>query len=106
MTMVREGCSVPAISTIAASVHVHRPGWRGLFRSLPVWGVIAGSEAFPPGEQARFEQGFGIRVSHWYGHSEYAALAYCCRECRSFHFYLRTVTWSCFPPAPKAACVS
>ncbi len=59
----------------------------GLFRSLPVRGVIAGSEAFPPGEQARFEQEFGIRVSHWYGHSEYAALAYCCRECRSFHFY-------------------
>jgi len=58
-----------------------------LFRSLPVRGVLAGSEAFPPGEQARFEQKFGIHVAHWYGHSEYAALAYCCRQCRGFHFY-------------------
>jgi phenylacetate-CoA ligase len=58
-----------------------------LFRDLPVRGVLAGSEAFPRGEQERFEQGFGIRVAHWYGHSEYAALAYCCRECRGFHFY-------------------
>ena len=59
----------------------------GFFRNLPVRGVIAGSEAFPVGEQARFEQEFGIQVAHWYGHSEYAALAYCCRECRGFHFY-------------------
>jgi phenylacetate-CoA ligase len=59
----------------------------GLFRSLPVRGVLAGSETFPLGEQERFEQEFGIRVAHWYGHSEYAALAYCCRECRGFHFY-------------------
>jgi phenylacetate-coenzyme A ligase PaaK-like adenylate-forming protein len=59
----------------------------GLFRSLPVRGVLAGSEAFPVGEQERFEQEFGIPVAHWYGHSEYAALAYCCRECRGFHFY-------------------
>jgi len=58
-----------------------------LFLSLPVRGVLAGSEAFPAGEQARFEQKFGIRVAHWYGHSEYAALAYCCRQCRGFHFY-------------------
>jgi phenylacetate-CoA ligase len=58
-----------------------------LFRSLPVRGVLAGSEAFPVGEQAWFEQRFGIRVAHWYGHSEYAALAYCCRQCRGFHFY-------------------
>ena len=58
-----------------------------LFRSLPIRGVIAGSEAFPVAEQDRFEQAFGIRVAHWYGHSEYAALAYCCRECRGFHFY-------------------
>jgi phenylacetate-CoA ligase len=58
-----------------------------LFRSLPIRGVIAGSEAFPVAEQQRFEQEFGIRVAHWYGHSEYAALAYCCRECRGFHFY-------------------
>ncbi len=58
-----------------------------LFRSLPIRGVIAGSEAFPASQQVRFEQKFGLRVAHWYGHSEYAALAYCCRECRGFHFY-------------------
>jgi phenylacetate-CoA ligase len=58
-----------------------------LFRRLPIRGVLAGSEAFPVGEQAHFEQEFGIRIAHWYGHSEYAALAYCCRECRGFHFY-------------------
>ena len=43
---------------------------------LPVRGVLAGSEAFPLGEQERFEQEFGIKVAHWYGHSEYAVLAY------------------------------
>ena len=58
-----------------------------LFRNLPVRGVIAASEAFPANEQARFEQEFGIKVAHWYGHSEYAALAYSCRDCRGFHFY-------------------
>ena len=58
-----------------------------LFRDLPVRGVIAGSEMFPAGEQLRFENEFGIKIAHWYGHSEYAALAYCCRECRGFHFY-------------------
>ena len=57
------------------------------FRDLPVRGVIAASEMFPASEQARFEQNFGINVAHWYGHSEYAVLAYCCRECRGFHFY-------------------
>jgi phenylacetate-CoA ligase len=59
----------------------------GLFRALPVRGVLAGSEAFPLGEQARFEREFGIKVVHWYGHSEYAVLAYLCRECDGFHFY-------------------
>ncbi len=58
-----------------------------LFRSLPVRGILAGSETFPVGEQVRFEQELGIRVTHWYGHSEYAVLAYGCRQCRSFHFY-------------------
>lgn len=58
-----------------------------LFRSLPVRGVIAGSEAFPAPEQLRFEREYGIAVAHWYGHTEYAALAYCCRTCRGFHFY-------------------
>ena len=59
----------------------------GLFRSLPVRGVLSGSEAFPSGQQAQFEQEFGIRVAHWYGHSEYAVLGYCCRRCCGFHFY-------------------
>ena len=58
-----------------------------LFRNLPVQGVIAASEMFPANEQTRFEQEFGIKVAHWYGHSEYAALAYCCRQCLGFHFY-------------------
>lgn len=58
-----------------------------LFRSLPVRGVIAASEMFLAGDQIRFEQEFDIKITHWYGHSEYAALAYCCRECRGFHFY-------------------
>jgi phenylacetate-CoA ligase len=58
-----------------------------LFRSLSVRGVIAASEMFPADDQVRFEQEFGIKIAHWYGHSEYAVLAYCCRECRGFHFY-------------------
>jgi phenylacetate-CoA ligase len=58
-----------------------------LFRRLPVRGVLAGSEAFRAGEQARFEREFGIQIAHWYGHAEYAMLAYCCRACRGFHFY-------------------
>lgn len=58
-----------------------------LFRSLPVKGVLAGSEAFPQGERTRFEQEFGIEIAHWYGHTEYAALAYSCRTCGGFHFY-------------------
>ena len=58
-----------------------------LFRALPIRGVLAGSEAFPVGEQTRFEQESGIQVAHWYGHSEYAVLAYHCRECGGFHFY-------------------
>jgi phenylacetate-CoA ligase len=58
-----------------------------LFRSLPIRGVIAASEMFPANEQLRFEQEFGIKIAHWYGHSEYTVLAYCCRKCRGFHFY-------------------
>lgn len=58
-----------------------------LFRSLPVRGVIAASEMLAAGEQARFEQDFGLKIAHWYGHSEYAILAYCCRKCGGFHFY-------------------
>ncbi len=58
-----------------------------LFRHLPVRGVIAASEMFPAGDQVQFEQEFDIKIAHWYGHSEYAILAYCCRQCRGFHFY-------------------
>ncbi|HYK34136.1 MAG TPA: hypothetical protein VEV63_19335 [Streptosporangiaceae bacterium] len=58
-----------------------------LFRRLPIRGVIAGSEAFPVGEQLQFERDYGISIAHWYGHSEYAVLAYNCRQCRGFHFY-------------------
>jgi phenylacetate-CoA ligase len=58
-----------------------------LFRRLPVRGVLAGSETFPADEQVHFEQEFGLRIAHWYGHAEYAVLAYCCRECHGFHFY-------------------
>jgi phenylacetate-CoA ligase len=58
-----------------------------LFRSLPVRGVIAASEMFAASEQARFEEEFGLKIAHWYGHSEYAVLAYCCRKCHGFHFY-------------------
>ncbi|MGH9920805.1 MAG: hypothetical protein ACRD6W_18295, partial [Nitrososphaerales archaeon] len=43
-----------------------------LFRSLPVRGVLAASETFPASEQVRFERMFGIKIAHWYGHSEYA----------------------------------
>jgi phenylacetate-CoA ligase len=57
------------------------------FRGLPIRGVIAGSEVFPSAQQLQFEEEFGIRIAHWYGHSEYATLAYCCRKCRGFHFY-------------------
>jgi phenylacetate-CoA ligase len=58
-----------------------------LFRSLPVRGIIAASEAFPAGQQLQFEADFGLRIAHWYGHSEYAVLAYYCRDCLGFHFY-------------------
>ena len=67
-----------------------------LFRSLPVRGVIAASEMFPAGDQLRFEQEFGIKIAHWYGHSEYAILAYCCRQCPASTSIRRMVTWSCW----------
>lgn len=57
------------------------------FRALPIMGVMAGSEAFPPGQMEKFERDFGIPVAHWYGHSEYATLARYCRDCQGFHFY-------------------
>ena len=58
-----------------------------LFRRLPIRGVLAGSESFPPGQQARFEEEFNIQIVHWYGHTEYAVFAYYCRDCQGFHFY-------------------
>lgn len=58
-----------------------------LFRALPVRGILAGSESLPVGEQEKFEREFGVRVAHWYGHSEYAVLAYRCGSCGGFHFY-------------------
>lgn len=58
-----------------------------LFRRLPIRGVIAASEAFPAAQQFQFEADFGLRIAHWYGHSEYAVLAYYCRDCLGFHFY-------------------
>jgi phenylacetate-CoA ligase len=69
-----------------------------LFRALPIRAVLAGSEGFPTGEQAAFEQEFAIPVAHWYGHSEYAALAYHCRRCWGFHFY-PTYGYVDLPPA-------
>ena len=75
----------------------------GLFRRLPIRGVIAGSEMFPTGQQAQFEQEFGIRVAHWYGHSEYATLAYYCRDCAGFHFY-PTYGYVEFLPSEKEGC--
>jgi phenylacetate-CoA ligase len=58
-----------------------------LFRTLPIKGILAGSESFPLGEADRFERDFGIPVAHWYGHSECAALAYRCKICKGFHFF-------------------
>jgi phenylacetate-CoA ligase len=58
-----------------------------LFRSLPIRGVIAASEMFPTADQLQFEDAYGFKIAHWYGHSEYAMLAYQCRQCHGFHFY-------------------
>jgi len=58
-----------------------------LFRELPIRGVIAASEMFPTEQQLQFEADFNLQIAHWYGHSEYAVLAYYCRVCREFHFY-------------------
>ena len=57
------------------------------FRRLPILGVLAASEMFAASEQLRFEKEFDLQIAHWYGHSEYATFAYCCRKCRGFHFY-------------------
>src|SRR5690606_33722048 len=56
-------------------------------RSLPVRGVLAGSESFPPRQMEEISTRFGWSIAHWYGHAEYAAFAYHCRDCGGFHFY-------------------
>lgn len=57
------------------------------FAGLPVRGVLAGSEVFPPSQREAFAKKFAIPVAHWYGHSEYATLARNCGTCNGFHFY-------------------
>lgn len=57
------------------------------FKSFPINGVLAGSEAFPISQMKWFKQNFNIQIAHWYGHSEYAILARYCNECDQFHFY-------------------
>jgi len=57
------------------------------FAGLPVRGVLAGSEVFPPSQRQAFAKRFAIPIAHWYGHSEYATLARCCETCNGFHFY-------------------
>ncbi|MBN1355795.1 hypothetical protein JXA40_05935 [bacterium] len=57
------------------------------FGSLPIRGVLAGSEMFPQSQMRSFSDRFGFPLIHWYGHSEYAALAKYCPECSGFHFY-------------------
>lgn len=57
------------------------------FEALPIRGIMAGSEVFPPRQRELVEKRFGIRIAHWYGHSEYATLARCCHRCGGFHFY-------------------
>ena len=56
-------------------------------RSLPIRGILAGSEAFPPIQMLAIERNLDIQISHWYGHSEYATLAKYCKDCSGFHFY-------------------
>lgn len=56
-------------------------------RSLPIRGILAGSEAFPPAQIRLVEEALCVRVAHWYGHAEYATLAKYCRYCDGFHFY-------------------
>jgi len=58
-----------------------------MFKTFPVRGVFAGSEAFPISQINWFKQNFNIPIAHWYGHSEYAVLARFCNSCHEFHFY-------------------
>lgn len=56
-------------------------------RTLPILGILAGSEAFPSAQMLTLERKLGFSIAHWYGHSEYATLARYCRHCGGFHFY-------------------
>jgi phenylacetate-CoA ligase len=58
-----------------------------IFKTFPINGVFAGSEAFPISQMKWFKQNFNIQIAHWYGHSEYAILARYCNTCSEFHFY-------------------
>ena len=58
-----------------------------MFKSFPIRGIFAGSEAFPISQMNWFKQNFNIQIAHWYGHSEYAILARFCNNCNEFHFY-------------------
>lgn len=60
---------------------------KGFFLSLPIRGILAGSESFLPSQLELFKKEYNIPVAHWYGHSEYGALARYCEECGGFHFY-------------------
>jgi phenylacetate-CoA ligase len=57
------------------------------FKTFPINGVFAGSEAFPISQMDWFKLKFNIPIAHWYGHSEYAVLARFCENCKEFHFY-------------------
>ena len=46
-------------------------GGADLFKSFPIRGIFAGSEAFPISQMNWFKQNFNIQIAHWYGHSEY-----------------------------------
>ncbi len=74
----------------------------GLFRTLPIKGILAGSESFPVGEADRFERDFGIPVAHWYGHSECAVLAYRCKICPLYHRHAGTYPRKREPAAPPS----
>ena len=77
-----------------------------LFRSLPVRGVIAASEMFPANDQARFEQEFGIKIAHWYGHSEYAAWRTAAGNAAASTSTRHMVAWSCSPLRSRDAAAS
>lgn len=54
---------------------------------LKINGVFAGSESFPTEQIYALEKKYNFKIAHWYGHSEYAVLAFFCKSCNGFHFY-------------------